>query len=71
MKKRLVDDSASRQIRIFIHQVDSSRSSELEISLNDKIEKTQELATLYNNELEPDISSQDAISVPQSQSEEK
>ena len=71
MKRRLVDDSASRQIRTFIHQVDSSRSSELEISLDDKIEKTQELATLYNNELEPDISSQDAISVPQSQSEEK
>ena len=69
--RRLVDDSASRQIRTFIHQVDSSRSSELEISLGDKIERTDERATLYSNEFESDISTQDATSVPQSQSGEE
>ena len=71
VKRRLVDDSASRQIRTFFHQVDSSRSSELEISLDDKIERTHERATLYSNEFESEISTQNATSVPQSQSEEE
>ena len=71
VKRRLVDDSASRQIWTFIHQVDSSRSSELEILLDDKIERTQELATLYSYEIDSEISSQDGTSVPQSQSEEE
>ena len=71
MKRRLIDDSASRHNRTFIHQVDSSRSSELEISLDDKIEGTQEFAILYSYEIESEISGQDATSVPQSKSEEE
>ena len=75
MKRRLVD-TASRQIRTFIHQVDSSQSSELESVLDETEMNTTDHATPDSNENEledapcEDASCEDASSVSKSESDE-
>ena len=75
VKRRLVD-TASRQKRTFIHQVDSSQSSELESVLDETEMNTTDLATPDSNEKEfedtscEDASCEDASSVSKSESDE-
>ena len=70
VKRRLVD-TASRQIRTFIHQVDSSQSSELESVLDENEMNTTDHATPDSIENEPeDASGEDASSVSKSESDE-
>ena len=70
VKRRLVD-TASRQIRTFIHQVDSSQSSELESVLDENEMNTTDHATPDSIENEPeDASCEDASSVSKSESDE-
>ena len=75
VKIRLVD-TASRQIRTFIHQVDSSQSSELEKVLDEIEMNTTVLATPDSIENEPEdvscenASCEDASSVSKSESDE-
>ena len=74
VKRRLVD-TASRQIRTFIHQVDSSQSSELENVVDETEIFTTDHATLDSIENEPedvsceDASCEDASSVSKSESD--
>ena len=75
VKRRLVD-TASRQIRTFIHQVDSSQSSELESVLDETEMNRTDHATPDSNENEledascEDASCEDSSSVSKSESDE-